>query len=328
MECCWHEGLTMFGSVLQVKKHGHELEPWTVSGSRCHVNVQVTWLVNHCGGRADSPFLWSSLWDSSWWWRPALWHHGWKDLRRLSLCAELCNKCGCWGREDVPLVTLLLTSCQKTTFVENSLPGWELQCVQIPALWRQRIRQTENIKLIGAYSHHGHLWIPEHKHAVYLVDSVNTRKQQTHTLKLIRHETKVQQFPWCLEQNFVPAFLLCLDFACCADDLLGGVNVSILSHVHHGRPAGGDDSSGPGACDRGRGVDSTLPVWSYKVLVVTVLFITIEDDWGTFRCVPILERSDKHTHHDPTWNKVWPGAKIDQPLPYLVGVCRDARDSL
>lgn len=78
--------------------------------------------------------------------------------------------------------------------------------------------------------------------------------------------------------HFVSAFLLGFDFACCADDLLGGINVSILSHVHHGRPAGGDDSSGPGACDRGRGVDSTLPVWSYKVLVVTVLFITIEDD--------------------------------------------------
>lgn len=115
----------MFGSVLWVKEHLHELEPSTamilLSGSRSHVNVNVIWLVKHCGSRAGSPFLWSSLWDSSWWWQPALWHHGWSDQQRLSLCAELCNKCGCWEREDVTLVTLLLTSYQKTPFVEISI---------------------------------------------------------------------------------------------------------------------------------------------------------------------------------------------------------------
>lgn len=71
--------------------------------------------------------------------------------------------------------------------------------------------------------------------------------------------------------------LLCLDFACGANDLLGGIYVAVLSHVHHGGPAGSDDSSRPGACHRGRGVDPPLPVRSYKVLVVSVLFITVED---------------------------------------------------
>lgn len=71
---------------------------------------------------------------------------------------------------------------------------------------------------------------------------------------------------------------LSFDFASCADDLLGGVDVAVLAHVHHGCPAGSDDSSGPGARDGGRGVDSALPVRSYKVLVVTVLFVTVEDN--------------------------------------------------
>lgn len=43
----------------------------------------------------------------------------------------------------------------------------------------------------------------------------------------------------------------CFDFARCVDDLFGGVDVAVLAHVHHGRPAGGDDSSGPGAGDGG-----------------------------------------------------------------------------
>lgn len=71
--------------------------------------------------------------------------------------------------------------------------------------------------------------------------------------------------------------LLRFDLAGCADDLLSGLNVSVLSHVHHRRPTGGDDSSRPGACNRGRGVDSPLPVWSYEILVVPVLFVTVED---------------------------------------------------
>lgn len=87
--------------------------------------------------------------------------------------------------------------------------------------------------------------------------------------------------------------LLCFDLACCADDLLGGINVSVLSHVHHRRPAGGDDSSRPWACNRGRGVDAPLPVWSYEILVMPVLFITVEDHWGTLWCVPILESKEQ-----------------------------------
>lgn len=83
--------------------------------------------------------------------------------------------------------------------------------------------------------------------------------------------------------------VLCLDLACRADDLPGGINVSVLSHVHHRRPAGGDDPSRPGARNRGRGVDSPLPVWSYEKLVVPVLFITVEYHWGTLWCVTILE---------------------------------------
>lgn len=58
------------------------------------------------------------------------------------------------------------------------IPGWVLQCVQIPALWRQSIRQTENIKNIWAYCHHWHLWIPKHKHTFYLADSEITDKNK------------------------------------------------------------------------------------------------------------------------------------------------------
>lgn len=70
---------------------------------------------------------------------------------------------------------------------------------------------------------------------------------------------------------------LFFDSACCADDLPGGVYVSALSHVHHGGPAGGDDSTRPGAGYGGRGIDPPLPVWSYEVLIVTVLFIAVQD---------------------------------------------------
>lgn len=125
--------------------------------------------------------------------------------------------------------------------------------------------------------------------------------------------------------NQVMCVLLCFDLACCADDLLGGINVSVLSHVHHRGPAGGDDSSRPGACNRGRGVDSPLPVWSYKVLVVPVLFITVEDHWGTLWCVPILEsKEQKKTQGFKPWSttkKTCPGGRINS---YLVGVCWNA----
>lgn len=169
------------------------------------------------------------------------------------------------------------------------VPWWVLQCVQIPALWSQRIRQTENIENVWAYCHHWHLWVPKHKHTFNLTDSVNKKvKERVRVIICI----KVQEL-WCcfLTHLYHISVLLCFDFACCADNLLGGIYVSILSHVHHGRPAGGDDSSRPGAGNRGRGVDSSLPVWSYKVLVVTVLFITVEDHWGTFGGVTILERN-------------------------------------
>lgn len=178
-----------------------------------------------------------------------------------------------------------------------TIPGWVLQCVQIPALCRQCVRQTENIKNIWAYCHHRHLWISKHSHAFYLTQSVDNKQEmigdkinyiwnQNSQALLSCHQV------WCV--------LLCFDFACCANDLLGCIDVSTLSHVHHGGPAGGDDSSWPGACNRGGGVDSPLPVWSYKVLVVTVLFIAVEDHWGTFGGVTILERNvgtHEHTVH-------------------------------
>lgn len=88
---------------------------------------------------------------------------------------------------------------------------------------------------------------------------------------------------------------LCFDPACRADDLLGGVYVSALPHVHHGRPAGGDDSSGPGAGHGRRGVDAPLPVWSHEVLIVTVLFIAVQDHRGTFGGVAVLQRNVAHT---------------------------------
>ena len=85
--------------------------------------------------------------------------------------------------------------------------------------------------------------------------------------------------------------LLRFDLACSADDLPGSIHVSILSHVHHGCPAGSDNSSWPGARYRRWGVYSPLPVWSYKVLVLTVLFITVEDHRGPFGGVAILEKN-------------------------------------
>lgn len=99
--------------------------------------------------------------------------------------------------------------------------------------------------------------------------------------------------------------VLCFDLACWADDLSGGINVSVLSHVHHRRPAGGDDSSRPGACNRGRGVDSPLPVWSYEKLVVPVLFIAVEDHWGTLWCVPILESKEEKKQNKTQGLKPW-----------------------
>lgn len=99
-----------------------------------------------------------------------------------------------------------------------------------------------------------------------------------------------------LNTLFEGRVLLCPDFARCADDLLGGIDVSALSHVHHGRPAGGNDSPGPRACDGGRGIDSPLPVRSYEVLVVAILFITVQDHRGALGRVAILERKTvQHT---------------------------------
>lgn len=68
--------------------------------------------------------------------------------------------------------------------------------------------------------------------------------------------------------------------------------------MHHGCPAGGDDSSRPGACNGRWGVDSSLPVWSYKVLVVTVHFITVQDHWRTLWCEPILETGTDNFKND------------------------------
>lgn len=93
-----------------------------------------------------------------------------------------------------------------------------------------------------------------------------------------------------LQRRRHAAVSLVSDLARHADDLLGGVHVAALSHVHHGGPAGSDDSSGPGARHRRRGVDSPLPVWSHEVLVLTVLFIAVEDHRGAFGRVAVLER--------------------------------------
>lgn len=219
---------------------------------------------------------------------------------------------------DVKLVNVCRTikSVKMLLFVLY-LPGWVLQCVQIPALWCECVRQTENVKNIRAYSHHWHLWIPKHKHTFYLANSVEKNKKDNfEVLGVIRRmllevqglwlnskykswnqsliTTILLTLPICVFSVTKLDVLLCFNFVCSTDDLLGGVNVSVLSHVHHGRPAGGDDSSWPGARYRGRGIDSPLPVWCHKVLIVTVLFITVEDHRGTFGGVAVLEKNVTH----------------------------------
>lgn len=70
------------------------------------------------------------------------------------------------------------TNLPHSPFLVQCVPGRILQRVQIPALWRQCIRQTENIKNIWAYCHHGHQRISKHKYSLYLADSVSRKKEE------------------------------------------------------------------------------------------------------------------------------------------------------
>jgi len=58
------------------------------------------------------------------------------------------------------------------------LPGRVLQCVQVPALGRQPVGEAENVEVIGAHGHHGHLGVAEHKHSLYLADSGGPRRRK------------------------------------------------------------------------------------------------------------------------------------------------------
>lgn len=128
-----------------------------------------------------------------------------------------------------------------------------------------------------------------------------------------------------IQSSRLQCHLLCFDSPCYTDDLPGGIYVSIFPYVHHGSPAGSDNSPRPGARNRGRGIDSPLPVWSYEVLVVTVLFITVQDHWGTFRGIAILERN--------MWKKVaiqsmWDRGNLDMKIKNQSTVCEKKGRSL
>ena len=74
------------------------------------------------------------------------------------------------------------------------------------------------------------------------------------------------------------------------DDLPRRLDVALLAKVHHGGPAGRDDSAGPGAVDGRRAVDAAGPVRGDGVLVVQVLLLAIEYHGAALGRVAVLVR--------------------------------------
>ena len=115
-----------------------------------------------------------------------------------------------WKRR---IIQMLHTSDYSSTYYILFLkyvPGWVLQCVQIPALWRQRIRQAENIKNIGAYRHHGHLRVPKHKHTIYLRDSANKKNNKIISMFGVINEIMYEINVFITSSGYLTLFWFCV----------------------------------------------------------------------------------------------------------------------
>lgn len=90
--------------------------------------------------------------------------------------------------------------------------------------------------------------------------------------------------------GFILSVLPCCNNAGCLNNLLGGLHVATLSHMHHGGPAGSDDTTRPRTSYWRRCVNSSLPIRGYKVLVVAIFLVSVDHHWGSFGCIAILWR--------------------------------------
>lgn len=79
----------------------------------------------------------------------------------------------------------------------------------------------------------------------------------------------------------------------CFDDPLCSLNIARLSDVQQSGPTCSYDPTRPGACHRGGGINSPLPVRGYEELVFPVVLVTVEHHRGALRSVTVLQGAQK-----------------------------------
>lgn len=106
---------------------------------------------------SSSPFQWSALWDSSWWWQPAPSHQWQNDQQHQAACVELCNRCGCWKRQHTystlpyseqyfKYPALHCTRTRKDVYLAGNCSVLRFQPFAVSALDRRKISKSSEPK--------------------------------------------------------------------------------------------------------------------------------------------------------------------------------------
>lgn len=100
---------------------------------------------------SSSPFQWSALWDSSWWWQPAPSHQWQSGQQHQAACAELCNRCGCWKRQHKHKDIFSIQHCiwawtRKDVYLAGNCSVLRFQPFAVIALDRRNISKSSEPK--------------------------------------------------------------------------------------------------------------------------------------------------------------------------------------